>query len=471
MVLQPRRHTVRARQRSRTSLPAFSRDLRPRLEEVGIDRLQFTVAGTWRTSGVGGDITTADDYKELLASLPGEVDWFRSPQNNRTNVRLQMRANSLSTLSAVDVDVNGWPQRAGTIRVGVQANPTRTLAHLLAEYGDEAAFVDLIAHLPPAMFFAISSQHIPRAFGSPDNWLPDIDAAHRLIGSDPFAVYLPIFVAKVQELVSDLIAPHDSTRRAADGTDIVLAEPGIEVRMHWGNMRVPQAEAYFERHHVGAVAAVKSAATVALASLDRTMVARYEPQNSIWVEREDDCLTFGAALAKHHRFLVYAKAQRRIRFEIKRLGKGNHTGLPVAMAPIDRLLAILDKERMNLLSICRWPSIGAMFDEPDLPSIADLTRMCSLIAEACSAEGISVEPVMTRLLEDGGIGRSGREGIPESVVQRLCASGLLDRTCCRNRDIPQPMQRVSLTPVYRSLLDAIGLTLAGSEVDLSETDA
>ena len=126
MVLQPRRGIVRARERSSTALPAFTTTLNPTFQQTAVDRLQITLAGTWRTvPGAGAEATSASEYKELLGTYPAEFEWFRAPENNRSNVKIATRATPNATLSLVEVNVTGWPGSSGTIKCKIHGNPTR----------------------------------------------------------------------------------------------------------------------------------------------------------------------------------------------------------------------------------------------------------------------------------------------------------------------------------------------------------
>ena len=453
------RHIIRAQQRSRTALPSFREALNPLFHQTGVDRVQILLRGSWRVTDMAHDATSAADYKRLLASIQTDLDWFCLPESNRTDVRLKTRAQNTSTLSEVYVSVKGWPAN-GTVLCKVVANPTRTLAHLIAEYGDVPDFLPSIEALPVSSFFARSRTPIAPSFASPDNWIADADRAEACLGADVFSAFLPIFVRQMFNLIVGLVSPRDSTPVTSDGTDIVMAEPGIEVRLDCGRIRVPQIECYFERHHSEAVAGVRAAVAAALVTLDHAKVARYDQYVSDWMEREDDCLSIATNLPNDRSLLIYAKSRRRIRFEVKRLKTGDYGGLPAPVGPDDKLLTILENERTNLLTACRWARVGALFVEPDQPAIGDLTRLCSLVATACFATGEDVEPVMARLFEDGGVGRSE---LSEALVKRLCDMGVLDRTSLRRKDRPLPTQRLALQPEYRAVIDSVAHALVTSD--------
>lgn len=447
---------MRARQRSRTALRAFTRDLIPGFGEVGIDRFQSSITGTWRTGmGAHAEAMTADQYFEVLSTAPPEVDWFRVPERRRDGLVIKTRSGMTSTLGELKIAVGGRRSNDGKLFVQLTGNPTRTLSHLLADLGNGGEFRQQVAALDPFSFFAFAENPIPRALGSPDNWLSDADQVQRCLGPDAFSAFLPIYVDQLQALIARLMAPSLATIPAAEGGDIVMSEPGIEVRLRWSELRVPQIEAYFERHHAQAVGGVRTAAMVALGDLDRVDVRRFPRLTSDWVDRLDDCLSISFPLNDRYRMAIYAKSPLRIRFEVRRLGKGDYSGLDRPTSPPDRLLAIMNMERHHLLSASRWSDVGSMFDEHPMPRIGDMSRLCGLVAQACIACGVDVMPVLTRLLEDGGISSNGHDKVPETLINALCRVGVLQRVAPQRRDHRRPVKRYALKAEYRMLIDAV----------------
>ncbi|WP_226018845.1 hypothetical protein [Novosphingobium sp. FKTRR1] len=468
---------LRARQRSRTALRAFSRNLIPAIGEVGVDRFQMTVAGEWRVSSrQHPDTLTTEEYFDLLATASDEVSWFRLPARRTNGLRIETRSQAPTTLGPLVINVNGRNATQSWFKAELAgANPTRTLAHLLAEWGDEDDFLATISELSSYQFFAIANTPIPRAIGKDaDNWLFEPALTLRCLGSDPYAVFLPIYVLQLQRLIAHLLAPHTSHRVRAEGADAVVEDQGATIRIKWGEVRVPQIECYFERHHGGAVGSVRAAAAVALAETDMTNVHRYTRPTSDWVERQDDCLSIGFTLTDKYRLGVYAKSPSRFRFEVRRLKKGDYSALDRPARPQDRLLAILEMERLNLLTAVRWSRFGEMFDERPAPQITDLTRLCGMIAQLCAAHLVGVQGVMARLFEDGGISRNGHDELPEALLDDLCKVGILHRFVIGRRDHQHPVKRYALVPQYRHLMDAVmaGLALhsASATAEAQPTD-
>ena len=455
---------VRARQRSRTALRAFTPSLSPVGEEVGIDRWQLNVKGNWRTPD-GPDAFSGSAVAELLTLKPVDPDWFRSPARRGDSMMLATKRPAPTTLGDMEFKVDVRGGRDGALSVWLKnANVTRTLAHLLADYGDQSDFLDIVGRLGPIAFFSQASRSIPRSFGGVgDNWLADADLVRERLGADPFGAFLPVYIDQLQRCIATLFGPPIVDSYCSDGTDIVAGDDDIMCRWAWGNVRVPQIEVYFERHHARAIGAVRAAATVALGNLDRVNVRRYANMESDFIERHGDCLSIGTDLNETYRLKVYAKSRSRIRFEVVRLSTGDYGSLPRPRHARDRLLSIMQMERDDLTSAVRWPHVGQLFDEQPLPQTDDVVRLFSLIASACVKHQVAFEPVMARLLEDGGACLNSDETLPDALLLELCRNGVLTRHIVRRQDHRQPNKRYALTRAYRNLAQIIRASLGGND--------
>ncbi|NLR71190.1 hypothetical protein HGI47_09925 [Novosphingobium sp. ERN07] len=402
------------------------------------------------------------EVAELLTLPPVGSDWFRNAEQTSTGRKLVTRSNTSNTLGDMELRVECRGNRQHELSAWLKnANATRTLAHLLAQHGDAENFLDRIRNLSPFDFFGQSSRPIPRSFGSGgDNWLHDPDLVRAHLGPDPFGAFLPVYVAQLQLCVASILAPPSAEIFVCEGTDIVVVDDEVSCRWAWGDVRVPQIEIYFERHHSRAVGAVRAAASAALASLDNALARRYETMESDFVERVGDSLTIGTVLNDRYRLKTYAKARSRLRFEVIRTGKGDYARLSRPVHPQDRLLSIMEMERENLLTAARWGVVGTFFEEHPDPQTDDVARLFARIAEACSRHGVLLEPIMARLLEDGGCLESD-ETLPDALMSDLCRTGILRRYVVRRQDHRLPDKRYALTPAYRHLATVIRTTLAG----------
>jgi hypothetical protein len=406
---------------------------------------------------------STETYFEAL-SVSHLVDWFAVPRSHPDHLTFAMRKEARSTLGPLKIRVDGRRATHGKIFVSSNGlNPTRTLSHLLADIGGNESFLRVIAELHPLYFFAATSNPVPYAYGEiTDNWLNDPVQVQRCLGRDPFGSFLPIYVSQLQALVNMLVAPSDTSPIISQGGNTLISEHGVRVQLRWSEVRVPQIETYFERHHQQAVGSVGTAALVALGGLDRVDVRRHVQHTSDWAERRDDCLTISTPLNETYRLVIYAKSRTRIRFEVRRLRKGDYTSLPEHEGQANKLLSIINLQRRYLLTAARWDRIGAMFDEPSTPSIGDLTRLCGLVARACLDYDADVQVILTRLLEHGDLCPSRSDGYPAGLITELCALGVLHRVSVGRRDHQRSTKRYTLAPDFRSLVAVVTTYLGTS---------
>lgn len=451
---------VRARQRSRTALKAFEDNLAPAIDDVGIDRLQVTVTGTWRMTQSASD-RDVDAAIEHLATPPPEVDWFKTPADSQSGRTLSTSKQRMpSTIGSVEFFIGRPRNGVGFLQAKfVGANPTRTLAHLLADFAESPNFIETLASLGPYRFFRRASRGVRTGYGdNGDNWISDRDQAVHHLGRDIFGAFLPIYVMKLQELVTAVLAPSNVGQYESDGADIVVSDGDLTCRWDWANVRVPQIECYFERHHSRAVGFVRDAASIALSDLDKADARRYENYESVFVQRAGDCLTLTTPLNQTKHLKIYAKSRRCIRFEIVRNGKGDYSELARPVTPHDRLLGILELERGRLLEATDWPRVGETFVERDGPQMDDLARLCGIVADVCHGRGLSTTAVLNRLLEGGGCDLRGGSDLPEAVILDLTRLDVLRHHTFRRRSERNAPRRYTLTPAYRNMVLAIQST-------------
>ncbi len=459
MALAPSSPIIRARQRSRTKLPAFSPALMPRFEQVGVDRLQIKAVGNWHAVRDRPDSMTAEEYLDNAQTAHTEVSWFRQPQRTTNKVSIALRARANCTIGEMAVKVTKSSVIGGQIHVDITGNPTRTLAHLIASYGERQDFISHIQQIPYSEFFERTANDFQKALGAKDNWLPDSNLVFERLGTDAYSVFLPIYVEQIREVIASVLAPSFTTRRTFDGTDDVMTEGGLAVRLNWGSVRVPQIECFMERHHSSAIAAVRTGAINMLNCVDSARARTYLNERSHWVERIDDSVSITTATNDTHNLSIYAKAPRRIRFELKRHGRGDYSSLPFPTSPGDRLMGIMNLERANFIAGAQWEVIGPMFEDGPRPTLPDLVGLCAAVSEVCVAHGQNVRLVLERLLSDAGLSVAGHDGLPASFVRALQTAGLVQRVSIRRRDHRRPTKRYCLTPHYAAVADAAALAM------------
>lgn len=452
---------MRVRQRGRGGLRAFDPDLQPVLSEVGIDRFSMSVVGHWNAERTTHSGLSVEQYFETLT--PGDdPQWFRM-ETTRTGVAIKSRAAAATTLGPINLSVERQRERGGFIKFSLNGgNVTRTLHHLLIMHGHEGQqFVEVVSRLDPASFFSRASGGVPLGFGQdPDNWISDYAVMRACLGDNPFDAFHPIYVRQLQKLVAWLVLPVYNSRVIDDATSLVSLVPGIVCRMNWGDVRLKQIEAYFERRHSYAIGAVRLLATAALVDFDDADVWRYLTNTSVWAGRADDNLSVGFDLRKGYRLSVYAKAPGRIRFEVRRKGTGttiaSSDGTPM---PEKRLLDMFRNDRTNLLDAARWPMIGPLMDEHPAPQMNDLVRLCSAVQRVSGEHRTDFTTLMSVLLQDGGLRPNGAHGWTDALIDDLRRAGVLHRPTVRRRDHRRPNKRYALRPEYRGLINLISRSL------------
>lgn len=321
--------------------------------------------------------------------------------------------------------------------------------------------MEFVSRLDPVSFFVCSPERVPSSFGeNADNWISDYAVMRDCLGDDSFAAFNTVYVSQLQRLLGWLVLPIDTETSIPDGTSLLSRLPGIACRMDWGDARIQQVEAYFERRQSHAVRAVRLLASAALVDFDDAEVWRYITNSRLWAERADDNLSVGFSLRENYRLAVYPKSPGRVRFEVRRKGKGTTiqpSGGP--LSPETRLLDVFLHERRNLLDAAQWRALGPLLDEHPTPQMSDLVTLCSAVHRASTAHGVHFEVLLMVLLEDGGLKPNGAQGWTKALVDDLNRAGILHRPIIRRRDHRGANKRQALRPEYRGLLNLISRSL------------
>lgn len=439
-----RNRAIEPRHRARDgSLLGFSRELNPAELEWQVDKLSISVNGSWRTP-------SAEEFFREQIGLPS-VDWFTSPTLERGNLTISTVKREKSSLGHLKLSITKLREQAGDMKLLIDCNPTRTLAHILAE---APANVDLVEHLQSLDildFFSLANpSNIEQSLDGKTNWLKSPRAVRRRLDGNINHIFLPIFVAKLKTLIARLLGV---TSRDEGGDQVMTYEQGATARFAWGQVRVPQIESYFERHHSSAVAAVRRASMKILSADHTNAVTMYNGNPQF--EREEDCFKLALPIMEPRKLVIYAKTKTRIRFEVRRDKKGRYGRLPPTLAPMDRLLHIIDLERREAERVCNWTDIGGLFDDTDSPSFSHLTDFLATVAGICAETNASVENVIKLLLIEGSISRSPQSPIPIETVSALEAAGVVKRTRVRTRDLRHATARHALAERHHDLRERL----------------
>ncbi len=455
------RRVVRARQRDRaSSLPGFDRSFPPQPGEWGIDKLMLSVSGSWRT--------TLNDGREYFRQRLTDREpfrWLGSPVERQGSISVETVQSPPITVSHILVVATRCTSQQGRVAIKINANPTRTLASLLARYGALPEFRARIFGIDALDFFAVptAEQRSPPGLDGSDNYLPEQPAVRALLGADPFAAFMPIYLAQLRDLIGRILAEHPN-EMYVEQQEQVFGNVQGSIRLDWGSASVPQIETYFERFHRRAQAAVRTAGA-AIIDGDPDSAVRLYPARDVLsgLERSGDQFGVSASinlrLDSRHDLAVYAKTDTRVRFEVRRPRRGRYDNVPVsesvaAMAsPLDgRLLHImLDVERQDAQRLVRWQDLFAEFDQPDSPGIGDLTAMIEEIGRAAEGAPEVFRRLLNGLVVDGGISVGTDADAARPAIDRLVRAGVLERSRIRSRRPTAQLQRYRLAGDYRAL--------------------
>ncbi len=456
----PAQRVVRARQRDRAnSLPGFDRDFAPQPHEWGIDKLMLSVSGAWRTQLADG----REYFRQRLTDPSAPFRWLNRVVEQQGAITVQTLRPLPLTIGRIAVRASRCMTQNGRVTVDIVANPTRTLAALLVRLGGGADFRFRIFRMEAFDFFASpnAEQSLPPSLDGGDNYLPEHPGARDALGPDPFSTFMPIYLAHLRELVARILAEHTVEMRV-EGSEQVFSSDDGSMRLDWGEAKVPQIETYFERFHRHAQAAVRTAGSAVIDG-DTNVVLRLHNARSVvpYVERSGDRFAVAASinlgLDNRHDLVVYAKTERRIRFEVRRSRRGRYDSVPetervaTRNAVDERLLRImLDVERHDAERLVRWRDLFEAFDEPDTPGIGDLAALITAISSA-SGSGEVFRLILNRIVVDGGISAGTDARVPNEVLARLVRVGVLERARIRTRRPNSQLDRYRLTGMYRSL--------------------
>ena len=273
--------------------------------------------------------------------------------------------------------------------------------------------------------------------------MPPTRQVRERLGGNFWPPFLALFVERVRQLCVALLSEYPDVQ--TEGTTDRIMLPNGSVMLDWGEVKVPQIECYFERFHREAVVAVRRGGWALLAA-DHSGEMRSCADRATFT-RDNDRFAIGLPLNDIYKLAVYAKLRDRIRFEVRRIGKGNYSGLAPASTPA-RLLDIMEHQREHVLGAVIWQSVGELLAGPDQPQLHDLSHLIEQVRIAADGDAEVLAAVLSSLLIEGSVS----EGTATSrVIQRLVDGGLIERPRVRRRDINKRVTRYSLTAPYRDI--------------------
>jgi hypothetical protein len=481
MAFPPRRFIPRALSRNRIGLHPLSDSILPSVEEVGIDRVVMRSEAIVRNLNPQAR-AAADNYHFNFPNVIGatRIDWFQNPSSGMRRAKVvNSRVNS-QTLGHIELRL--IPKTSATqifkITMEIAANPTRTLAHLLADYGEHPDFLERITNLSLTDFFTYSDG-VEKSLDGNDNWIHNWRMAREHLGPDPFATFLPSYLAKVQEFLVATITPGELVVPHPMGELIRLEHDGIEVEWNTGETTLTEFEVYFERADSLAVGSMREATFAALDGLQiiesdlflGNVRSDFEG-STMTVRRDVASLQITAPLQNKSSLKIYPKTNARIRFEVRRRGPprwDNET--QQTFGPMERVLGRMEQERRRWLRDgpmpLRWGNALKLFKVPARPQIGDLLRFMDAILPIAARHATPPSRIILPLLSDGGI-VADLAKVPVTVLQALERKGVLERVSIQRRAEGPQTARFVLHEQYRAVVQELALLPTFRDEALSE---
>lgn len=434
--------------------------LAPQPGEWGIDRVRVEVFGRWRTHLANGH----EFFARRLSDTTGPR-WLSNPVFRNSGISVESRKSPTLTMGNLKIDATGCTSSSGHIAVKLDVNPTRTLSSLLVRHGRRHDFSGYLSSCTVFDFFEVLGEgyRLPPSLDGGDNYLPDYPSARSVLGADPFAAFMPIYLMQLRRLVGRVLCEYPG-EISEDGSEQVFCSADGEVRLDWHAANIPQLETYFERFHSRARAAVRTAGSALIdGDIDNILRLHADTTSLPAIGRAGDQFAVSASITmgihQRHELAVYAKTEQRIRFEVRRLRRGRYTRLDASDEVVDtpmtmdgRLLHImLSNGREEALRLVRWQDVFESFDEPDEPGIGDLSSLIANVAAASDGSALVSHLLLEKLLLDGGVSKGADTRIPEGAIARLVRSGVLQRSRVRSRHPASTPVRFQLTRDYRAL--------------------
>lgn len=437
-------------------LKALEAPLTPSLSEIGIDKLRFTLTGTWAVVDY-----QAGRLHELVAINTASTGWFRQPHSNKNQHKLSMLQLQNSTLSEIAICIhNQRPGEAtGLLRLEIGCNPTRTLHHLLAQKPATGNFIDWCDTLSPYEFFTESERHLRRSIDGNDNWLSNPEIFYGDLTEDCWPPYLNIFFSKLADLVSDLLLPTETSYFQHTNDQSIITGGGFRLTLQWPDIRLAECETYFERRTPTAMASMRAAAVRAITAFENAEIARYTGADRIdAISREGSAVSIRQNVSKSYLISIYAKDRGLVRFEVRKRKGLKYPSFDSPVHPTDTLKRRIQFQREAMPEMIGWESFLVLFAPTGQASAPLLCEFVDHVLRAGEALEYYDRELLNSLLTNGSVPRVGNGHTADKVLEKLTAQGILVRSKIRQRrDVYRRFQRLSVAPRYLPLVDAFSL--------------
>ena len=370
----------------------------------------------------------------------------------RERGRWASKIRSGSTISAGKLAV--WDNGVhGSFEIELVVNPIRTLGHLLDRYS-----YGEIADLSVIDFF--DRREAPTArdltLDGNDNMIADFLAFSGSMHSTQVqrvAEFLRLFEDRLQARIIEDLCPNDlGYAISIDSGSAVAVTDDARVELDWSHLKISQCEVCWEWHDSNALARVHALADAAITSARSTEVNFYGRPT---VVRDLGALAVRLPLSSNVSIVVYAKAQDRLRLEVRyptALNKFVGDRLPSSRRT---LLDWFDAIREHAAERVPWEGLHDLLAVPPEPNIDALADLLTALADATDRAKSKREGLLRELLRHGAVTGTSRDGpAPYQVLQKLADHGVLEHVRLVGRDRQQG-RRYRLSRRYQGLVDIV----------------
>lgn len=427
------------RRRYRSALPPFTRDSIVDPDSGRHDRVKVVLHGHLRHSGPE---SIADYVRHVADGL-----FFRSPDRRYGNVIFQSHpaaAEGAGWLLSAKVTLRGTDIATGRfchVEIELDLNPTRFRAHR-HETMNQIATMSAVAALTPndAVRREIASQTLDRA----DNLIPDDHRLRETCGGG-WDRLLEIYWAQVRALLAYELDP--------DTMGVRELLPSVHLHVDWDAVTIRQSEVHWEYSHPSARVFVRQLETALEDVADRAFHTRFS------IGREGEARQVQWELCRGVQAAIYAKAQGRVRFEVRYAGPPSRLTFPrpqAGLGLVPLLMHIRDNARRRLEVVVR--TLQNRIAPSEATGIARVVEIMADILEATRGDRQMAARVLEALVVSGGI-IEGSQGVPPDVITALRRQGLVARYRLRLRGRPSSHPLALLTSdadLLRRLLGTLG---------------
>ncbi len=444
------RFDVRPPQRGKDGFARLAREPAPSVSDVMIDSFRIRLSGRMRAAdATGSNVEVFERHKVRLIDASGisAAVWKCPPVGSTRTFSVELAAGHSTVNARQKVDLD---QEGATIALDLQANPTRTLRHLLARAPEGEPFRDWLDGLSAEEFFAKSAELQPlQTADDNDNALVNLNQPRHLMGKAFIGSLLDVFEDKLSDWAVSAAAIHDLAIRERRPSGLVrLVSSTDELTFDWSKISPRSIETYIERRHSSANALLERLKDDVQSSQYAASWRRYGI-NEIG-ERFGNTVVIGTDLTRSIQRKVYAKTMDRVRIET-RYTKGVMNSLRLKHRELGPhpLATICNAARMDTINRLQWDVICDLCVEPRRATLAEAIDMISSIGREARAHRRPAGPVTFALISTGGVEATDPDGaIPLSLLEALEARGIVSRENLQRRRRPGRPHKFHLTEAW-----------------------